>query len=278
MRPVRHDLCEIVLLMEAGVLTAIVTATASLVVALTTAGLTYVRERSAQERAARQQVDLARLSADLDLNARREERAETARSQLDRYREPLLQACLDLAGRLDNIRNRYFLDVYFDTKSSEHRKDIALKSTLYRFARYWCVVEELNDRVALLDFNRNESTKSVANALRGIGQTLASDRYDNRDFMVWREEQRAISELMRDKQNPLNPLGFASFTDRFDQDFIPWFQDFADSLQPDRARRSERLRTLQGQLADLAHQLDEAGTSERQWQSLAKGAQTEAQN
>lgn len=132
-------------------------------------------------------------SREADRAQRLEEREATAKMELDRVREPLLGAALDLAHRLDNIRHEHFLDAYM-TSGDTHRAQIARTSTLYRFAKYWCIVESLYDRVALLHFRQEEATRSVADTLREIGRTLASDKYDGGRLMVWREEQRAIAE------------------------------------------------------------------------------------
>jgi hypothetical protein len=97
-----------------------------------------------------------------------------------------LAAALDLAHRLDNIRNDDFLEAYL-TPTQGHRADIARSSTLYRFARYWCIVEALYDKVSLLQFQEDNATRPVAGTLRDIGKTFATDMHDGERFMMWRE-------------------------------------------------------------------------------------------
>jgi hypothetical protein len=237
--------------MEAGVVIAIITALVSLVIALANAWFTSQRERRARE---------------ADRIEKAEERLASAKAELDLVREPLLNAALDLAHRLDNIRNDHFLDTYL-TAGGGHRADIARSSTLYRFARYWCVVEDLYDRVALLRFREDESTRLVASTLRDIGRVFASDRHDEGRVMVWREEQRAIAELMRSQDAQVTSLGYATFVERFDSVFARWFSTFADDLDS-AAGQSRRFMLVQHQLATLASQLDRDGAYRDQWERL----------
>ena len=74
---------------------ALLAAIASLIVAVITAGLAYVRDRqnakANRELLAKQQqleLEVARYKADLDQQVRDEERELSARAELDRVREP----------------------------------------------------------------------------------------------------------------------------------------------------------------------------------------------
>lgn len=225
--------------MEAGVLVAIIAAIGSLVVALGNAGFTAYRERHVKK--------------------------TTAKAELDRMREPLLRASLELAGRIDNIRNEDFLHVYL-TSSDARRTEIARTSTLYRFARYWCIVEMLDDRVALLKFREHKATRLVADMLREIGRTFATDDYVG--FMVWREEQRAIGEEMRTENTTLGCIGYATFVDRYDETFARWFSAFEQDLNATAAKESRRFAVLQRKLAVLARQLDSDHAYSNQWEGL----------
>ena len=188
--------------MNAGVVVAIIAAFASLLVALLNAALPLYRERRAQE--------------------------ASAKTELDRTREPLLAAALDLADRIDNIRHRHFLEAHLKSRESR-RSVIALTSSLHRFAKYWCIVETLYDKVALLQFREDAATRPVADTLRDIGRTFATDSYDGGRFMVWREEQRAIAEKMRADATPSGCIGYASFAERYRDTFaevVPVFVEF----------------------------------------------------
>ena len=260
--------------MQPEVTVAIIAATASFVAAVLSALMTSRNARKAAaenrqlaERQRELDVNLLRLRSDLEHEAKREERAHTARTELDLNRDPLLRAALDLARRLDNIRVDDFL-AYL--RADPRRSDMARLSTLYRCARYWCVVENLYDNVALLRFEQDEVTRPVATKLMEIAGTFASDEYDDR-FMMWREEQRAVAELMRSDQ-PGGYIGYATFVDRLET-FQPWFASFDDGLQSDTARGRERLRTLQQHLAHLVIRLDTPGTYRENCDALVARAE-----
>jgi hypothetical protein len=102
--------------MDAGTALAIVAIVASVLMA----GVQY-----------RFQTKLALMQHKLDQASKDEERKFTAKAQLDRVREPLLAATVDLAGRLDNIRNMSFLDSYL-TSADPHRSAVARSSVVSR--------------------------------------------------------------------------------------------------------------------------------------------------
>jgi cell division protein FtsL len=261
-RPVRHltDLRVWVLapVMDAPVLAALVTAIASLIVAALTIVFAARRDRAArneQDRLLARQSDLQRelesYKDTLAQQAKLEERAFTAQGELDRVRQPLLAVALDLADRLNNIRNRWFLEAY--SSGDGRHSELARTGTLYRFARYWCVVETLYDRADLARLLADESTHSVAYTLREIGRTFATDKVDGRRLMIWREEQRAIAERARDDKTLVGCIGYATFVERYDRDFACWFASFEEDWTS--VRSSERLRLVQGLLVALAQQL-----------------------
>lgn len=113
----------------------------------------------------------------------------------------LLSAADDLGSRINNIRHDHFL-LYLEVPE---RKQTALLGTLFRFAQFFGWTEILYGAGGALRFEQDESTKAVADGLREVGRTLAVDRLDRTvpmDFttttlMIWREEQRAIGELIR---------------------------------------------------------------------------------
>ncbi|MGN6257990.1 MAG: hypothetical protein ACTHN3_09630 [Solirubrobacterales bacterium] len=191
--------------------------------------------------------------------SRREERQIEAKAELARYRKPLLEAAFDLGARIDNIQNKGF-DGYMRFGD---RRDIAIESTLYRFARYFGTLEILRSQLTFLEFQNAEETKSVADQIVQIGGVLSSDRYEG--LMLWREEQRAIGEeaLRREEDGSLHCVGFATFVEEFEQRTGPWFRRFQTELEQDRlAASSKRLRAAQVRLQQLVHQLDEEGRYE----------------
>lgn len=190
---------------------------------------------------------------------RQEERQIEAKAQLARYRKPLLEAAFDLGARIDNIQNSGF-GVYM---RSGDRRDIALDSTLYRFARYFGTLEILRSHLTFLEFQDAEETRSVADRIVQIGGALSSDGYGG--LMLWREEQRAIGEetLQREEDGSLHVVGFSTFVDEFERRTGPWLQRFQAELEEDGlAADSERLWVVQAELQQLVHQLDEEGRYE----------------
>jgi hypothetical protein len=202
----------------------------------------------------------------LEQSAKREERALTAKEELDQYREPLLRAALDLASRIDNIRNKNYLEKYLSDDGGR-RSQIARISTCYRFARFWCVVENLYSSVGLVHFEQDEQTREVASMLRRVGKVFATDDYGP-SFMMWRDEQRAVAELTRGPSGGSDTIGFAKFFNRYASTFDEWFRAFEADLVPRTARKSPRFQALQRDLAALAEQLDTAGTYRKQTRKL----------
>jgi hypothetical protein len=206
-----------------------------------------------------------------DWREKRSERRLAARERLDKYRAPLMAAVDDLGSCIDYIRNENFL-AYLETA----RRQTTLLTTLFRFAQYlgWTeIVYGYSDR---LRFESDDATEEVNKLIRNISWFLAWDGLDrsNKDdrittqLMLWRDEQRAIGELMRQDGEAPRCIGFDSFVENFDSQFSKWFAEFsADLLRGSSAFSqppgSERLRKLQGLLADLLQKLDIGGASEQ---------------
>ncbi len=241
--------------MSTEVTVALLAAVTSLVVAVISVWRTGVNEKKV---------------VDLELRAKSAERAMTAKEELDRYREPLLRAAIDLASRLDNIRASGYLDKYLS--DGGRRSQIARISTFYRFARYWCVVENLYASVAMVRFEQDEQTKDVAGMLRKLGKAFATDDYGE-DFMMWRDEQRAVAELARGSAAMPEVIGFAQFYESYEDVFAPWFRAFDRDLAGSTAHDSARFRALQRKLAQLAGRLDLSGTYRKQCKKLLKAAE-----
>jgi hypothetical protein len=195
-----------------------------------------------------------------DGRQRKEERRLAAREKLARYREPLLSAADDLGSRINNIRHDGFL-FYLDVPE---RQRTALIGTLFRFAQFFGWTEILYGVFDRLRFEHDTSTRAVADVLRDIGRTLAVDRLDRTDpmdptttrLMIWREEQRAIGELMRVDGDLPRCLSFDSFASQYDERFSPWFETFAAQLDPACTPQTDRLAELQRLLAELIRLLD----------------------
>jgi hypothetical protein len=195
-----------------------------------------------------------------DARRRKQEQRLAAREKLDRYRAPLLAAVDDLGRRVNNVRNDGFL-AYFDV---EDMRDTALLSTLFRVAQYLGWVEIIYGHSDRLRFESDKATKAVTDTLGDIGWILAADEFDRaneNDFttsrlVLWREEQRAIGELMRHEGNDPRCIGFATFVDDYESRFSRWFATFASQLKDGSVSGTNRLAELHRVLARLIRQLD----------------------
>jgi hypothetical protein len=195
-----------------------------------------------------------------DAREKRQERILAAREKLDRYRAPLLAAVDDLGRCLNNIRTQSFL-AYLNT---DDRRETALHSTRFRVAQYLGWTEIVYGYADRLRFEKDDDTKKVAAMIGEVGSILATDIYDRTDeaefwtsqLMLWRDEQRAIGELMRQDGEEPRCISFDSFVTNYDKSFAKWFATFARDLESESVADSERLRLLQKELARLARALD----------------------
>jgi hypothetical protein len=222
--------------------TAAIAAAASVVAGLIAANASARqgdKTRAQQDRLAKQQhafdERLTRLTSQLERQAKEEERRLDADEALETLRAPLLQAADDLGHRINNIRNEGFLSYQ---KAANQRQQIAVLGTVYRFARWFGTLELLYDRAeySVLERQRNACSESVLGILRIIGRTFATDRADratphftSSKFMIWREEQPAMGEIVRDPDRQAL-VGFATFAARATGTDARWFATFIADL------------------------------------------------
>jgi hypothetical protein len=240
---------------------ALISSVGSLLVAISTAVWSDRQSKKARalqreltDKQSASQSELEQLKHSLNIAARQEERRFEAITQLNRLREPLLVTASDLGERIDNIRYRGFLSYL---RVTGHRRTTAILSTQFRFARYFARLESLYSTVSIMRFERDEDTKAVAGLLADIGRTFASDKWPT--FMLWREEQRAIGELMSRSTtgNIDRCAGYSDFVNDYESCFQKWFATFAEDFESQGVERSERLARLQELLANLVIQLDD---------------------
>jgi hypothetical protein len=245
---------------DTAVVVALVTAIASLAVAIVNSVM-----------ASRRETRLKTVESTLRVEESAIERQAEAEEVLERYRGPLLAAAFDLQDRLDNILNpkRDFLAGYGQPENP--RREEAVKTSLYRIAQYFCWVEIIRRDRLFLTFREPEATRAVADLLASVGSTFADDRY-GRQFMLWREEQRAIGERMIDRESETtNCVGYATFVEKYPQDFSRWFERFEGSLDRKTATTSRRLNELRRILRSLVAALDpEELRYKRPWEQPPK--------
>lgn len=220
--------------MDAAVILALVTALASLAIALVNTFMTH-------------RLRLAEAAT---------EREAEAEAVLERYRGPLLAAAFDLQDRLDNLIDpeRDFLAGYGGRKNP--LKDEAIRTTLYRVGQYFCWVEIMRRDRLFLKFSEPEYTKAVADLVNDIGRRFADDRY-GRDFMLWREEQRAIGERMIERLgDEAGCVGYATFAEGYETTYSRWLGRFEEKLDRETVKKSTRLPDLREKLRSLVSALD----------------------
>jgi hypothetical protein len=258
--------------MDSAVFAAFITAIFALVGVLVTSTVTWRKERQISERQERltraheqTEIEIAVLQDQFETRRERERRQHDAEVQLNLHREPLLEAARDLAHRIRNIRERGFLD--YLNSPDDHRREIAMLGTFYRLGKYWGTVERLYGTVNLLQFERNETTRDVAALLDKVGKDFASDRpeYGGRTLMIWREEQRAVAELMQSgSARGKTVIGFATFIRRYEADFAKWFMELGGHLRIVGVEESPRLEALQTTLEEFVKllQTERAGSKQ----------------
>lgn len=256
--------------MDSAILAALVTASFALAASVVASLTAAVASQKTQRGQAENNEKLIRLKDRLDADTRDHERQLTAQVNLENLREPLLAAAKDLQGRIYNIRNKNFL-IYLNS-ADDHRRDVALLGTLHRFATYWAVQEFLYSRTNLLRFESDPNTREVAEDVGRLARAFASDSSAGLNLIFWREEQRAVAELMLDlgTTDPIPTVtGFATFRKRYredlrsetPEDLALWLGRFAQDLQAPTIAENRRLKELDENLDALVKTLEKGKTA-----------------
>jgi hypothetical protein len=205
------------------------------------------------------QFGVTKLESKLRAEERRAQAKSEAKTVLDHYRGPLLDAAWQLGDRVDNIRHSADFRTHLAMGSPRCRD--ARLTTQFRFAHYLGWREIVRTEVQLLRFEKEEETRKTAWFLDDVTSVLASDELDHRGVSLWSDQQRGIGELMTERLPDASPRarGHASFHHDYDEVFAPWMERFADDLLSDTAEGGDRLRLLQWALYGLVRQLDEEG-------------------
>jgi hypothetical protein len=235
--------------MDAGVTAALVTSGASVIVAIATA----IWTRTVQHEASAASRDLEVLKAELEKQSEEARRRFEQEQTTARYRDPLLDAAAQLNDRLRNIQENNFL-IYLRGS----RRVIALQTTLYRISRYFGILEIIGSDLTFLRLSSPESTEHAGLLISQIGSAFASDAFDREGgfetsrFMVWREEQRAMGELVIDATSgPQRLVGYTTFVHRLSEDAASWFRELETDLDEGDASNSDRLRQIRALLGEL---------------------------
>jgi len=207
-----------------------------------------IRQSRVEERLERVRSDLATEQHRREVLIDRDLRAEDV---LARYREPLAVAAFDLQSRLFNILRLDFFGLF----GGEHeRSEAAVRTTLFRLAQYFGWTEILRRDIQFLSFPEADDTRRVAHLQSEIAKRFLSDGYDEA-LMIWGDEQRALGERMIvEEHGKVLCMGYATFSERCESAFAPWYGRLREELQREVAH--ERLREVQHLLCELVETLD----------------------
>lgn len=258
--------------MDSALLAALVTASFALAATVVASVIAALASRRTQRGQAENSEQLIRLKDRLDAEKAHHDRRLSAKAELDNLREPLLFAAKDLQSRIYNIRRKDFF--FYLNSEDNHRRDVALLGTLHRFATYWAVQEFLYSRTNLLRFETDPNTREVLEDVERLARTFASDSSAGLNLIFWREEQRAVAELMVDfsSADPMPTVaGFATFRKRYREDLrrdtpddlALWLGRFAQDLQVPTIAESRRLKELAENLYALDETLEKGKTLEQ---------------
>jgi hypothetical protein len=179
-----------------------------------------------------------------------------------RYRTSLAFAAGELRNRLDNVLSGEFLDAY---GRGAHQAE-AIQSTLFRFAQYFGWSEVVRRYARNPDLRHVEDTRRVLRVQDDVTQAFSTDDYGAGGFMIWRESQRAIGELMITRDGDLvDVMGVAGFASAFDK-FRPWMARMEDTIRERppsgwQPGERERLRYLRAALDVMASDAESASGS-----------------
>jgi hypothetical protein len=157
---------------------------------------------------------------------RAEDRAAEAERLVRRYTEPVVYAADQLVSRVDNMLNTQFLRQYGAT-----RREHVVHSTTFAVAELLGWMELLRQDQQFVGLGEEDSTRRLNEALARIGFTFSTNTITGPDgraapLMLWRQDQRAIGEVMIDwHEGSGRCLGFARFVERLEDDagFRRWF-------------------------------------------------------
>ncbi len=223
------------------------------VAGVVTGGIGLYSSQSQARREDARQERIARLEAKLAEARTEHERKVQAETIIARYRDPLITATFELQDRIQNLLRMpdHSLLVYLSVTS---RSKLALESTLFRFAQYFGWTEIVRREIQFLESDASSATRTVQDAIGNVAWGFATDKL-GKDFMVWREEQRAIGEeMLTDGPDVRTCIGYATFTSSYEEKFARWLDGVAATLQSTFDRR--RLVELHHFLIDLGKQLD----------------------
>jgi hypothetical protein len=177
-----------------------------------------------------------RLQHALTLKRSELDRQEASRDLVRRYREPLLLAAFDLQARICNIVQDDFITRHMASTDPQEQQ-YARASTLYRVGDYFGWTEILRRGLQFLDLGDDRRTRELSQILALVSRTFSDTaRYPAGVFLLFRDEQRALGEIMLEPADGelrhYQCIGYATFAARLDADlaFSRWFHRLSNDV------------------------------------------------
>ena len=203
-------------------------------------------------------IALEEIKAELQRNAKGEDRTIEYEMIMKRYQGPLLHAVFDLQSRLYNIIVQGFVDVYY-VHGNDSEKEYVVNNTVFVIAQYFAWTEIIRSEIQFMDFGDLNKTKGLSELRDNIYGLWQTDRFLD-PFRVWAGEQRAIGELMiEEKNNQLTCIGYAAFLNKLKNNNEPLFEKLkfnVVSLSSSGSQPFSRLGGIQHALIDILDYLD----------------------
>jgi hypothetical protein len=213
-------------------------------------------------------IKATRMQHELELRRSKFDRSTAVEEVMSRFRDPLTRASIDLQGRIYSIVATDYIPRHVNSDDPELAR-YARNSTLFRLAEYFGWLEVLRRGVQFLDFGNQEKGRELNILLHRIGFAFANrHRFPNSTFRLFRDEQRAIGELVLEAipgdSRGYRCMGYARFVERFEGDssFSRWFDrlvaDIGTMADPSPGCM-DRLAVVNNLLIDLLEFLDPGG-------------------
>jgi hypothetical protein len=181
-------------------------------------------------------VRTIRIQNELEMRRQQASSRGALEEVMARYKNPLLRSAIDLHGRIYSIMEVGFVKRHLESDDTEWR-EYAKTSTLFRIAEYFGWIEILRRGVQFLDLGDQERSRELTVQLQQISLAFANThQFPNAAFRLFRDEQRAIGELVIETipgdQRGYQCMGYAHFVDRLDVDpaFARWFNRLSSEM------------------------------------------------
>jgi hypothetical protein len=200
--------------------------------------------------AARTQVRVVRLNAQLARDRAQEEKMTDLERIVSRYREPLVHAVYDLQSRLYNILKQDLIERYVNQGDGRTRSYVE-NNTAFLIAQYFAWTEIIRREIQFIDLGENEKTRRLTRLRDTINSIWQTDSLHPL-FRVFSGEQRAIGEGMI-VEGPRGPecIGYLAFLNS------PVYHDdyLIAALRTDTLRLSTMMPAARPRLVRLQHAL-----------------------